>query len=209
MGNLYDLFKQDNRFHEAMKACMNCGICTAICPAAEFFDYDPRRICDTVQRKDENAIEALMRSETIWSCGQCMSCKARCPRGNAPGEIILILRKYAQELGYYNEHIHEQQKRMAAHQGRNILDIGYCIHPDRVHPEQHPEQGPIWEWYTKHIADVAPKFGANYHGEGPGALRKIHQKNLDEIRKIYEVTGGLAWHEKLTEEPYKPSTPEP
>ena len=40
---------QDARFNDAMKACMNCGICTAICPAAEFFDYDPRQICDTVR----------------------------------------------------------------------------------------------------------------------------------------------------------------
>ena len=124
MGSLYSLITQDKRASEALKACMNCGICTAICPAAEFFDYDPRQICDTVQRKDENAIEALLRSETIWSCGQCLSCKARCPRGNAPGEIILILRKHAQTLGYFNDHIREQQRRMASTQGRNILETG-------------------------------------------------------------------------------------
>ena len=200
MGNLYNLLEQDHRFKEALKACMNCGICTAICPAAEFFDYDPRQICDTVQRKDENAIEELLRSETIWSCGQCMSCKARCPRGNAAGEIILILRKYAQELGYFNEHIQNQQRRMAATNGKNILDTGYCVHPDLVLPEMHPEQGPIWKWYVENIIDVAPKFGANYHGEGPGALREIHQKNLEEIRKIYAVTGGLDLQEKLLEE---------
>lgn len=200
MGNLYNLLEQDSRFKEALKACMNCGICTAICPAAEFFNYDPRQICDTVQRKDENAIEELMRSETIWACGQCMSCKARCPRGNAPGEIILILRKYAQQLGYYNDHIKEQQHRMAAVNGKNILDTGYCVHPDLILPEMHPEQGPIWKWYVENIIDVAPKFGANYHGEGPGALREIHQKNLEEIRKIYAVTGGLDLQEHLLEE---------
>ena len=200
MGSLYSLITQDSRASEALKACMNCGICTAICPAAEFFDYDPRQICDTVQRKDENAIEALMRSETIWACGQCMSCKARCPRGNAPGEIISILRKYAQLLGYYNEHIREQQRRMAATQGENILKTGYCVHPDLVLPSMHPEQGPIWEWYVENIMDVAPKLGANYHGEGPGALREIQQKNLDEIYKIYEVTGGLEFHQKLLKE---------
>ena len=200
MGQLYDMLTEDARFSESLKACMNCGICTAICPAAEFFDYDPRQICDTVQRKDENEIESLLRSETIWSCGQCMSCKARCPRGNAPGEVITILRKYAQKLGYYDEKIHEQQYRISATQGRHILETGYCVHPDIVYPELHPEQGPIWKWYTENIADLAPKMGANYHGEGPGALRKIHQKNLDEIRKIFEITGGLDLMEKLTEE---------
>lgn len=199
MGNLYELLKQDARFETALTACMNCGICTAICPAAEFFDYDPRRICDTVQRKDENAIEAMLRSEMIWSCGQCLSCKARCPRGNAPGEVILILRKYAQQLGYVSETIREQQGRMAATQGEHILNTGYCVHPDLVKPELHPEQGPIWKWYVDNITDVAPKLGANYHGEGPGALREIHQKNLDEIRKIYEVTGGMEFHRQLVD----------
>ena len=190
MGNLYNLFMSDERFSEAMKACMNCGICTAICPAAEFFDYDPRRICDTVQRKDENEIEKLLRSDMIWACGQCMSCKARCPRGNAAGEIILILRKFAQQLGYINDKVKQQQKRLAAGVGKNILEIGYCIYPDRVDPEKHPEQGPIWEWYVKHIKDIAPKMGANYQGAGPGALRKIREENLEEIRKIFELTGG-------------------
>ena len=98
---------QDARFNDAMKACMNCGICTAICPAAEFFDYDPRQICDTVQRKNENDIEELLRSDMIWACGQCMSCRTRCPRGNTAGEIILILRKYAIQLGYVSNDIRE------------------------------------------------------------------------------------------------------
>ncbi|MBO4646097.1 MAG: 4Fe-4S dicluster domain-containing protein [Bacteroidales bacterium] len=200
MGNLIDLLSQDIRFKDSLKACMNCGICTAICPASEFFDYDPRQICDTVQRHDEEAIEKLLRSETIWLCGQCMSCKARCPRSNAPGEIVTILRKYSQLLGYYNPEIKEQQRRMAVNQGRNILNTGYCIHPDLVKPEMHPEQGPIWEWYFKNIQDVAPKLGANYHGDGPGALREIKKKNLDEIRKIYEITGGMDLMEQLMDE---------
>ncbi len=190
MGNLYHLLTEDIRFHEAMKACMNCGICTAICPAAEFYNYDPRKICDTVQRKNEDDIEALLRSDMIWACGQCLSCKTRCPRGNVPAEMILILRKTAQELGFYNDVAKEQQHRLANTVGKNILEIGYCVHPDRVAPAHHPEQGPIWEWYIKNIEEIAPKLGANYHGTGPGALRKISEENLNEIRKIYEVTGG-------------------
>ena len=45
--------------HEGMKACMNCGVCTAVCPAAEFYNYDPRQIVSTVQTQDDEAIEAL------------------------------------------------------------------------------------------------------------------------------------------------------
>ncbi len=200
MGNLYDLLMQDARFADALKACMNCGICTAICPAAEFYQYDPRRICDIVQRKNEEEIESLLRSEMIWYCGQCLSCKTRCPRHNVPAEVILVLRKVSQQLGYMNEHIAEQQKRLMQTVGQNILDIGYCVHPDRVKPELHPEQGPIWEWYVENIEAVAPKMGANYNGDGPGALRKIREENLEEIRKIFEVTGGMELRKTLTEE---------
>ena len=200
MGNLYDLLMQDTRFEDALKACMNCGICTAICPAAEFYQYDPRRICDIVQRKDENEIEALLRSDMIWYCGQCLSCKTRCPRGNVPAEVILVLRQVAIKLGYMDERIAEQEKRLAETVGNNILEIGYCVHPDKVKPELHQEQGPIWEWYVNNIEAVAPKLGANYHGDGPGALRKIREENLQEVRKIFEVTGGMDLLKTLKEE---------
>ena len=190
--NLIEQLKEDVRFEESLKACMNCGMCTAVCPAAEFYDYDPRRICDLVQRGDDEELEQLMRSDTIWYCGQCMSCKTRCPRGNVPGELISVLRKVSQETGLFrhSEKGLQQQQLMEALQN-NILEIGYCVYPDRVDPDYHPEQGPVWEWYHEHIADVAPKLGANYHGKGPGALRDIPQEDLDEVRRIFEVTGGM------------------
>lgn len=198
MGNLVDLIKSDVRYAGALKACMNCGICTAICPAAEFYDYDPRRICDTVQRGDEQQIEKLLRSETIWYCGQCLSCKPRCPRGNIPGEVITILRKVSQEMGYCKENeMGRQQIEIMEGVGQNILDMGYCVHPDRVNPKKHPEQGPVWEWYVKNIKEVAPKLGANYHGKGPGALREIEPETMDELRRIFEVTGGMELHDNI------------
>ena len=189
--NLTEYLQKDVRFAEALKACMNCGVCTAICPAAEFYDYDPRRICDIVQRGDEEAIEQLLRSDTIWYCGQCMSCKTRCPRGNVPGELISVLRRASQELGLFrnSEKGRQQTQLMKTLQG-NILEIGYCVYPDRVDPDYHPEQGPIWEWYREHIDDIAPKLGANYHGSGSGALRDIPEEDLEEVRRIFEVT----WH---------------
>ena len=48
---------KDYRLKEGLNACINCGTCTAICPAAEFYRYDPRRIVDIVQSKDDEEIE--------------------------------------------------------------------------------------------------------------------------------------------------------
>ncbi len=127
-----------------------------------------------------------------------MSCKTRCPRGNVPGELISILRRASQELGYFSESEKGmQQKQLMNSIERNILEIGYCVHPDRVDPEYHPEQGPIWEWYREHIEEIAPKLGANYHGAGAGALRTISEEDLEEVRRIFEVTGGMKLKEKV------------
>ena len=38
---------------------------------------------------------------------------------------------------------------------------------------------------------------ATYKGDGPGILRKIPEESLDELRKIFEVTGGNRRYEKI------------
>ena len=85
MDKYYDMLLEDVRFREGLKACMNCGVCTGVCPAAEFYDYDPRQIVSIVQTRNNDAIEELLRSERIWYCGECMSCRPRCPRGQLAG----------------------------------------------------------------------------------------------------------------------------
>ena len=47
MGKYFDMLMEDVRMQEGLTACMNCGICTGVCPAAEFYCYDPRQIVNT------------------------------------------------------------------------------------------------------------------------------------------------------------------
>ncbi len=207
MSQKYDKLYRDVRYIEGLNACMNCGVCTAICPAAEFYDYDPRVICNTLLSRDDQKIENLLVSDTIWYCGQCLSCKTRCPRGNVPALLISALRHLSQETGLF---IHSmkgrQQYAIMKTIGKNILSTGYCVHPDLVDPQLHPEQGPVWKWYRENTEEVSDKLGANYNKEGAGALRKIPKKNLDEIHEIFKVTGGDAFRkkvEKISEEKAK------
>lgn len=198
MGHLYDLLLQDIRFEEGLHACMNCGICTAICPAAEFFDYDPRQICDAVQGRDESVLEALLKSETIWYCGQCMSCKTRCPRANTPGYVIQALRGLSQQLGWFTlTEKGRQQLAIKRTVGANMLTYGYCIHPREVRPDLHPEQGPIWSWVRQHAEDVFDRLGGNFEKEGAGSLRKMDEKSMQELQAIFNETGGTAWLENI------------
>ena len=99
------------------KKCIQCGRCTASCPAAYLHaDYRPR---DLMRRFMLGDIYSEELDELIWKCGQCYSCRARCPRnckaglgvlalqtrsvlaGNAPPEIIDISEKIKKNL-YFN-----------------------------------------------------------------------------------------------------------
>jgi heterodisulfide reductase subunit C len=200
MNRILEKITNDVRYKEGLKSCMNCGVCTAICPAAEFYDYDPRLLLTIVQSKDENKIEELLKSDFIWYCGQCMSCKTRCPRGNCPGLIINVLRKVSQESGYFTEsRMGRQQYAIMRTIGKNILKYGYCVHPEALTPEMHPEQGPVWEWIFNNRKELYERLFANLDKDGPGTLRRISDETMDEIHSIFEVTGGKRFF-KLIEE---------
>ncbi|PKL67497.1 MAG: 4Fe-4S ferredoxin [Methanobacteriales archaeon HGW-Methanobacteriales-1] len=109
---------KDIRFKKSgFKKCIQCGRCTASCPAAYLFpDYKPR---DLMRRFMFNEIESPEMEELIWKCGQCYSCRIRCPRnckaglgvlalqsdsvlkGNAPSEVLLFAQKIKENL--YNK----------------------------------------------------------------------------------------------------------
>jgi heterodisulfide reductase subunit C len=200
MGKLYDYLAKDVRFVEGLKACMNCGTCTAICPAAEFYNYQPRQIVEILQTKDDEKIEELLKGDTIWYCGECMSCVTRCPRGNAPGLLITVLRSASQDLGYFIESEKgRQQLAVKRTVGDWILEYGYCLFPPEIRPKSHPEQGPVWEWEISHIEDVMERLGANYRKTGPGILRKVPDEDLQELKRIFDVTGGTRRFQKIEE----------
>jgi len=196
--SLYQQLTEDVRFVEGANACMNCGICNAICPAAEFYPYDPRGIMTLVQSGNENAIAELLESDLIWYCGQCMSCKTRCPRNNCVGQVISVLRKISQETGAFTKSQKGRQQYLIKNTvGTNILKYGYCLYPTSVLPENHPEQGPVWKWVFENANDVYASVGANLGGEGAGTLRKIPDEALTELHNIFEHTGGLDLFNKI------------
>lgn len=198
MENYHDLLMQDVRFKEGLNACMNCGVCTAICPAAEFYDYDPRKIVDLVQREDNEEIEKLLKSETIWYCGECMSCKTRCPRGNTPALVIMSLRTLSQELGFFTESEKGRQQFVIKRTvGENIFKYGYCVASYAVRPEMHPEQGPIWKYILENSHDLYERLGGHIDELGEGPLRKIPEDAKEELKKIFEVTGGIELYNKI------------
>lgn len=198
MANLYEELEKDVRFREGLKACMGCGVCTAICPAAEVSDYDPRIVVSLVQQRDEAEIEKLLKSDTIWRCGECLSCKTRCPRGNTPCYIIQALRALSIETGFFAESA-QGRKQLAVKRtvGDHILKYGYCVYIDEVDNDMYPEQGPVWEWLRKNRESMLQLFTTSYNKEQSGTLRKTSQESLNDLKKIFDETGGTQRFEKI------------
>lgn len=204
MSDLIQTLKNDVRIQESLNACIHCGTCTAICPAASFYDYDPRELTAEVQQiisnNDEVALIQLLSSETIWYCGECMSCKTRCPRNNTPGVIVEALRSLSQDAGLFVESEKGRQQLMIKRSiGEWITQYGYCVVGDKLNLDLFPEQGPNWQWVLDNIDLVFEKQGAHYMKSGSGAMRKVPDEDLEELRKIYEVTGANERFRKIEE----------
>jgi heterodisulfide reductase subunit C1 len=198
MKELYAELAKDIRYIEGLKSCLNCGVCTAICPAAEVSDYDPRRILDIVQKKDESELEKLLKGDEIWMCGECLSCKTRCPRGNTPGYIIQALRAISIDTGMFTES-GQGRKQLAIKRtvGDHILKYGYCVYIDEVDNDMYPEQGPVWKWLRENRESMLERLGTSYNKNQPGTLRNTSQDSLDALQKIFDETGGTKRLQKI------------
>ncbi len=198
MTKLFEALQMDIRFQEGLRSCFNCGTCTAICPAAAVSNYDPRLILDIVQGRNPYELESLLKSETIWLCGECLSCKTRCPRGNTPGYVIQALRSLSIETGLFAESIQgRKQLELKRTIGEDILKYGYCVHIDEASNERFPEQGPIWAWLRQNRDIILERLGASYKKDGPGTLRKIPQESLDDLKRIFDETGATERFEQI------------
>jgi heterodisulfide reductase subunit C len=76
----------DRRFNAA--ACMNCGVCTALCPME--IELLPRVLFRQVMLGMEERIVA--NTDAIFSCLLCKMCEINCPAGVPIAENVRLLR---------------------------------------------------------------------------------------------------------------------
>jgi heterodisulfide reductase subunit C len=81
---------------EQLRACIQCGTCTASCASAYAMDYTPRQLWRLIQLglKDE-----VLNSKALWLCSICYSCTLYCPRGIPLTETIGTLKRLAMHEG--------------------------------------------------------------------------------------------------------------
>ena len=72
---------------EKLKTCIQCGTCSATCPAAGSNPITHRHLWQLILRNESS--EAL----NYWNCTNCALCEERCPRGIPLSSIIMDLRE--------------------------------------------------------------------------------------------------------------------
>jgi heterodisulfide reductase subunit C len=76
--------------------CYQCKKCTSGCPVSSVLDYQCHEIVRLVQlgAKDET-----LRSQAIWLCASCKTCRERCPNDVDPAQVMDTLKILAVASG--------------------------------------------------------------------------------------------------------------
>jgi heterodisulfide reductase subunit C len=94
---------------------------------------------------------------------------------------------------------HQGRKQLAIKRtiGDHILKYGYCVHIDEVDNDMYPEQGPVWKWMRENRESMLERLGTSYKKNQSGTLRNTSQESLDDLKKIFDETGGTKRLEKI------------
>lgn len=77
---------------DMVRACIQCGTCTASCPNAFAMDMTPRKLWRMALLDQK---EQILQSRTFTLCSACYYCTLRCPRGLPLTEAMGRLKQIA------------------------------------------------------------------------------------------------------------------
>ena len=89
MNNNYSVEEIVLRSGANPKKCMQCGKCSATCPAYEEMEYHPHQFVTMIANGD---VKPLLETKSIYKCLTCFACVERCPRGVEPAKLIEAVR---------------------------------------------------------------------------------------------------------------------
>lgn len=181
----------------ALTSCLNCGMCTSVCPAAEHFEeYDPRCIVDAALSGDEDRLIELLKSDIIWYCAQCGSCNSRCPHANDIMGLVGSLRCLAQLKGYHVQSVRGRQQYAGRHLwAANLWNRALSLYFRNVPAADHPDFGPRYETWRAEVEEEFERVGGCPDMDGTFAGRKVTPETLAELRNCIQAGGALfLWH---------------
>ncbi len=94
-GGHIDFDKNDFSLADKLKTvepsflwCIGCGSCTATCTAAQFTNFNPRKVNLLIQRGETNGL-----ATEISKCMLCGKCQLVCPRNVNTRNVIQNLKR--------------------------------------------------------------------------------------------------------------------
>ena len=201
-ARLFAQVKADERYSDYLHGCFECGICVAACPSARFYDFSPRRIAQAAAREDVELFYQQLE-EDIWECSQCYSC-LRCPRGNSPGGLVMLMREVAVSNGLASA---RRALRGYTRIIYKIMSTGTQVSPDMLRGDAFPDWGPSVQTLSDNL-DVwvyARCHQRRCIRRAPGGTSL--PQTLVELYLIWHRTGALgvtprldpSWHDLLEE----------
>lgn len=107
---------------EDVRACYQCGKCTAGCPLASAMDLMPNQIIRLLQLGE---YEQVLKSRTIWQCASCLTCAARCPKEVDPARVMDALRTILMRQGVVHVEISSVPSQVLAEAPQQALIGGF------------------------------------------------------------------------------------
>lgn len=155
--------------------CVQCGMCTSICPGASQSDYDPRDMVRRVLEDDDSIVD----DENIWNCFSCYTCNSVCPSGNNASEVNQILRQMSIDKG---EGILKIQS-FAAY-GDSFIELGVGSVPSKFFDDMVKDVGPEYMNLKLNIEDIRSDLGLGSY--------ILPEKSIDEVEEILDKSGFKA-----------------
>ena len=160
--------------------CIQCGMCTSVCPAARHTDYDPREIVKRVLDKDET----LILDDVLWNCFYCYTCHSVCPVNNSVCEITQILRQRSIDNGKGRPKVAP----FSAY-GESFLEFGLGSIPSNFFDDLIKDFGKGWLELKINLEDIREDLDL-------GSMF-LPEKDVKDINKILEKTGFKSRLNKL------------
>jgi quinone-modifying oxidoreductase subunit QmoC len=83
---------------EALRDCIQCGTCSAVCPLADYMEHSPRRLIALLRAGQDDDV---LRSRAIWVCTSCYACMVECPKQLPVTDAIYALKREAMRTSVY------------------------------------------------------------------------------------------------------------